>query len=332
MRTTIYDVARKAGVSKSLVSLVLNNSHLVREGKRERVLKVIKEMRYRPDFFARGMTMRKSHSIGLIISDVRNIFFPDVIRGVEDVVSVRGYGVFLANTDEKIEKMEQHINNFRGRGVEGLIIHPVRGYFLDCQIIQELKKDGFPFVLIDRYLKKVKTDYVICNNTNATFKAVEYLIKRGYRRIAHICERDCTTTQGRLRGYKTALKKYNIEFDPELVKENKSGLLEEGGYILTRELLQMKKPPRAIFTVNDTIAKGCLKAIEEKDLRVPQDIAVMGYDDLPFASLLNLSTVAPPKYEMGKIAAELLLEKIEGKIKKKRHIILKTELIIRKST
>jgi len=278
---------------------------------------------------------RNSDIIAVIITDIEGYFFPEVIRGIEEVATADGYRITLNNTDNNPQKEARFVNQFRDK-VDGLIIAPSTGDGKKkYSHLKELSKSDTPFVFIDRYIDSIKSSYVVSDNENGAYQVVKHLIKLGHKQIGHISLPECTSIKDRMNGYKKALAEYNIKVDKRLIKKGDFND-EESGYRLTKEFLKMpfKDRPSAIFAVNDRVAMGALRAIREKGLKVPEDIALVGYDDLPFVSCLEvpLTTVSQPRYEMGKEAAKLLIKIIKGEIKNKDyHIILKSKLVVRSS-
>ncbi len=288
--------------------------------------------------------------LSFIVPDIEDIFISEIYRGIKEVCIENGYEVSIFSSDKNIEREDRNIELLREGSMEGAVIFPFWGRFNVLQILG-LKKRFFPFVLIDRYFRDVETDYVIVDNYKGAYQAVKHLIDLGHTRIAHIMGVKCTANEDRLEGYRAALNKAGISYDPLLIREiqpfETEGSLrfepdDIGGYREAKALLSRKTRPTAIFAGNDYIAMGCYKAIKEKRLKTPGDISIVGFDDLKFSSHLEapLTTVRQPKYEIGKKACEILVDKIKGRVKgegqrvegKIKKVILPTELIVREST
>ncbi|MDR7434127.1 MAG: LacI family DNA-binding transcriptional regulator [Armatimonadota bacterium] len=330
MTPTIRDVARKAGVSVATVSRVVNESaHKVREETRQRVLEAIQALGYQPNDVARGLKKRTSHTIGLIVPDISNPFYPAIARGIEDVANAHGYAIVLCNTYEDLAKEREYLSLLRRRWVDGLIF-ATSG--VNTKHLQWLRGHRVPVVLVARDVEGLEIDAVLVDNFRGAYLAVQHLIGLGHRRIGFIGGPSTLhVSQERRRGYLQALDDAGIAPDPAYSVEG--NFRAEGGDSAMQKLLQLSPPPTAVFAANDLMAIGAMNAIKRVGLRIPGDVAVVGFDDIPFASLVEprLTTVAQPKYKMGAMAMTLLLERIEGKGDGPRKILLEPELIVRDS-
>ena len=334
MGTTIVDVAKKAGVSKSTVSKVLNSTPYVSEKAKASVLKAMVELDYIPNSIARNLVKnRNTPIIGLIVSDILNPFFPEVVRGVEDTARIKNYSMVLCNTDYDLRKEENYINFLLQIRASGIIFASTR---IHDSIIYELKKLKYPFILLSRIHPIIETDFVGVDNELGAKIAVKYLIDKGHKKIAHITgPLDTSPAMQRLNGYKNALKENGIEYDEDLVMTG--DFRESGGYECAKKLLiiNRKKRPTAIFAANDLSAMGAMEAIYSLGLKVPDDISIIGYDNIHISSYpsINLTTINQPKYEMAKIATEILIDKFENKVPpgKKRQVVLEPFLVERKT-
>jgi len=288
--------------------------------------------------------------IAFVVPDIEDVFISEIYRGVKTVSAEGGYEIVIFSSDKDVEKESGNIELLKESDIEGAIIFPYWGRFNASQILG-LKRAAFPFVLIDRFFRDIKTDYVIVDNFRGAYKAVKCLIDSGYKRIGHIMGVDCTANEDRLEGYRAALSGAGIPYNPSLVREiqpfETGGNVrfepdDIGGYEEARALLSDKERPAAIFAGNDYIALGCYKAIKEMGLKVPDDVSVIGFDDLKFSSHLEvpLTTVKQPKYEIGKQACQILIEKIRGQRAKGKgqsakdkvkQVVLPVELVVRKS-
>lgn len=331
MGPTIEDVAKVAGVSKSTVSRVVNNIPLVNEKTRKKVLKAIQETGYKPNALARGLTTRRTGTLGLIISDISNPFFAEVTRGVEDFASAYSYNVILCNTDERPEKERRAVDLLLSKQVDGIIFTSARMTETDLSSVIEGR---IPFVFIGRVVEDVEADYVIVDDELGGFQATDHLIRLGHTRIGFIGgAADASAQIDRARGYRNALKMRGLAVDESLMI---NGMFkQEGGYAAAEKFLEMgEKRPTAVFAANDIMAIGAMDAFMSHGLRVPEDIAVVGFDDIPLARMkaVDLTTVSQPKYDLGIIAARMLLRRLDSKTRQGfQHVIIPPKLVVRKS-
>jgi len=325
----IKDVARRAGVSSATVSRVLAGKPHVRPELRERVWKAVEELGYQPNRVARSLRAQQSKIIGLIISDIQNPFFTSVVRAVEDAAYERGFSVFLCNSDEDPEKEQMYLDLMRAENVAGIIASPTRE---TADSFQGVLDDAIPVVEIDRRTPSVETDTVLVNNTEAAYNLVSHLIADGHRRIgAVVGVSDATTGRERMEGYVQALTTHGIEVSPDLTIQVLPK--EREGYEATQKLLGLPHPPTAIFTGNNLLTIGALKAIQARNLTIPDDVALTGFDEMRWTSLIRpgLTVIEQPTYELGRTAAELLLKRLEDPSRSTREVILKGKLLVRQS-
>jgi len=332
---TIYEIAKKADVSSATVSRVINNHKSVRKETRQKVIRVLKEMNYYPHAGARSLRTKRTHIISLIIPDIENQFFPALAKGVQDRAKELDYYVLLCNTDEGENEEISYMRMLREHHIDGFIITPSGSKInkKSNEYLLELKKDNLPFVMIGHRLEDSTIDMVTVNTEEGAYGAVRHLIRLGHQRIGFLAGPISKgMSRGRLRGYRKALTEHGLKIDGDLIVEG--DLRQESGYRQMKQLLGIKNPPTGIFAINDMVAIGAVKAIEEKELQIPEDIAVVGFDDIPLASIIkpSLTTVAQPKYEMGRMATEVLINKIEKGIQEPQRIRLKTKLVVREST
>ncbi|HEX9373494.1 MAG TPA: LacI family DNA-binding transcriptional regulator, partial [Roseiflexaceae bacterium] len=310
MSASIKDVARHAGVSIATVSRVLSNKPHVSEHARQRILAAMDELDYRPSRVARSLRVQRSRIIGLIISDIQNPFFNALARAVEDVAYAHQYAVFLCNADENIEKEQLYIDLMQAEHVAGVMISPTRETESPCQ---KLINAGVPVVVIDRGIADLDVDTVVVDNVAGAFDLVAHLIDDGHRRIGAVLGiATATTGRERYEGYARALAVHGLSGSPDLLR---TGIPKEAsGYRLTGELLDLPVPPTAIFTGNNLLTVGALRAIQARRLRIPDDIALAAFDELDWMSLIkpSLTVATQPTYELGQVAADLLLKRIEG--------------------
>ncbi len=325
------DVARRAGVSVTTVSHVINETRFVSEELRRRVYQAIEELNYRPDAIARSLRRRRTQNIGMIVPDISYPFLAEVAKGVEDRGFELGYNVILCDSNGDLEREAACIEFLREKRVDG-IVFVAAGESADH--VRSLIEQGMPVVVCDRELPGVEVDTVIADNVESGYQATEHLIRSGHRRIGCIAgpEGLCISAK-RLQGYRRALEEYSIPFREELVIHSDFRCL--GGYRAMEELLsQLDDPPTAVFACNDLTAMGAICAASRRQLRIPRDIAVIGCDDIALASFTNpsLTTIVQPKYEMGAIAVEMLVKRIKDKDRPVTRRVLPTELVIRDSS
>lgn len=326
---TNKDVASRAGVSIATVSRVINGLPNVRPELRRKVLRVVKKLNYQPSRTAQRLRVKRSRVIGLVISDIQNPFFTSVVRGAEDAAYERGYSLVLCDSDEDPEKEKLYTDVMRAEGVAGVIVATTS----DANShIQNLLAHNIPVVAIDRRVKDRRVDSVVVANAKGAFMAVEHLLGLGHRRIAMVSMRSLPTGTERQAGYLRALRKYGVRGSRRLIR---LGVPKpEGGYQYARQLLSLDPRPTAIFVDNNMMMLGALEAIRECGIRVPQELSVVGFDDVPWATLLNppLTVVAQPTHELGRKAVEQVLKRLDQPGETGSHFQLMPRLIIRDST
>ena len=329
MNTTSKDVAALAGVHPSTVSRVINNDPRISEKTKERVLLVIKKLGYTPNAIARGLKTKRTHTLGMLIPDITNPFFAEIARGVEDAANKNTFNVILCNTDDKLKKERTYLQILRGKRVDGLILGTAH---IKDKSILEIEKKKFPYILVSRNIEELNKNCIIVEDIEGGKMATEYLIKLGHRQIAHITGPLKTRSAlNRLKGYKLALKKYEIEYRDELVGEGDFRI--KGGYQVMKKFLKLGEPPTAIFAANDLLALGAMQAIQKMNFRIPNDFSVIGFNDIALASFVYppLTTIRQPMMEMGKLAVKMLIKIIEeGEFNQKKEV-LSPKLIIRES-
>jgi LacI family transcriptional regulator len=329
-KVTIKDIAQKAGVANSTVSRVLTNHPSVDPNTRARVKQIIKELGYRPSGIARGLVTGQINVVSLIIGDIRNPFYAGLTRAIKDILNKEGYMVVVSDTDYDAEKEAAHIQLASQYGFAGVIMVTA----LETKaLISKIKTLDCPVVLLNRYLPSVVTDVVSVDNFQGGYLATEHLIKLGHKNIAHLAGvKNSTVVMDRIKGYAEALKDYGLEFNENNITYG--DLKKESGYQYTELLLNQKKEATAVFCSNDLMALGLIEAMLKKGVSIPNQLSVVGYDDIDMATMakVELTTVRQPQYEMGQAAAEILLERIQGKSTSNKRIIFTPELIVREST
>ncbi|HXH07347.1 MAG TPA: LacI family DNA-binding transcriptional regulator [Vicinamibacterales bacterium] len=325
----IYDVARRARVSVATVSAVVNDSAYVSPHLKARVVAAIRELGYKPNLLARSLAKRQSHTLGVVVPDIANPFWPEVVRGIEDRAHAAGYTLLLSNSDDDPAKEAIYINLFLAKRVDGILLAKAPGR-LARDLVAHLRSAGIPIVQLLRQSEDLHADAVLLDDREATYEGVAHLLRLGYRRIAFIAgPPHVTTARRRFAGYRQALKDWKVRFDPSLCYEGdfrvKSGY--NGGLVI------LKRKPEAVFVSNYLMAVGFIKAMRQYQLRCPQDVAVVTCDDHPWMESFSpqLTTVNFPKYELGSEAARVLLERLKHPNRPVETLELKSALSIRES-
>jgi LacI family transcriptional regulator, galactose operon repressor len=328
--TTIREVAESAGVSYATVSHVINNTRLVSQETRERVLAAMDALNYHPNELARSLRQGKTHTIGLVLPDSANPFFAEISRGIEDEAFKKGYSVFLCNTELDTQRELFYVDVLSKKQVDG-IIFVAAGDQADS--LDFLLRRSMPVVMIDRNVPNVEVDAVLTDNQLGGFLATRHLIELGHKRIACIAgPSSITPSAERMIGYRRALEEAGLSYDENLIL--RGDYHAQSGLDITHSILTMNPRPTAIFALNDLMALGALRAAAEANYSVPRDLAVVGYDDLELAQFTNppLTTIAQPKKEIGAQAVYLLVDRIAQKGRPTSRLVLAPELIIRRST
>lgn len=329
MAATIKQVAQRARVSMSTVSHVLNGTHYVSPELTERVLNAVKELDYQLNPVARSLAGGRSSTIGLLLPDLYSGYFGAILRGIDQVLADADYEMLLYTTHHKTARESEFVNSLVRGLAEGLLL--VLPYNPDAYL-GLLHKKRFPYVVIDHQGFDDFSATVVATNWQGAYEATRHLIGLGHRRIGFIAGASHTSSAiERLNGYRAALEESELPFDPDLVGDGNFERVE--AYDVTEQLLDLSDPPTAIFAANDVSAFGVIDAVRNRGLRIPADISVVGFDDIPEASSMRpaLTTVRQPLTEMGYIAAQMLLEYIKNPDLPTRRITLETELVVRES-
>jgi LacI family transcriptional regulator len=328
---TIKDVARASGVSSMTVSRVINESQKVRPETRRRVEQAIAELGYVPSRLARGLSRQRTGTLAVIVPDVANPFFTQVVRAAEEVARRGGYGVILCDTRADLSVERDVVEELIAHRVEGIVIAPVSDR--STAHLRRLDEFQVPCVLVDRTLPGVERDAVVGDSFAGAQRLVEHLIALGHRRIGLIVESNqVSTARDRRRGYEAALAAADVALDPSLVVE--TAVDPVGGAEGMRRLLELEQPPTAVFTVNNLVALGAIEAVRGAGLEVPDDVALVCFDDIEYASRLYpfLTVLEQPAETFGTVATQLLLERIRGRGPARRHVVvLPGEFVVRKS-
>lgn len=329
---TIYDVAKAAHVSLATVSAVVNRSAYVSPALTARVTSAIQRLGYRPNLLARSLATQQTRTLGMIVPNIANPFWPEVVRGVEDAAHAAGYTLLVASNDDDRAKETLYMQLFLAKRVDGLLITKVAGG-LDPDVAARLRTAATPVVQLMRASATVAGDRVGVNEEDGSYEAVTHLLRLGRRRIAMINGVEHVSTSRRRRaGYRAALKQARIAFDAALVAPGDFRV--ESGYAAAIQLL--KKKPDAFFVANYLMAVGLMRALRQYQLRCPEDIAIVTCDDYPWLDSFHprLTTVSQPKYELGQAGARALLDRLDPGARvarRARTITLETSLCLRES-
>lgn len=332
-RSTIVDVARAADVHPSTVSRVLNGRPdlSLRAETRARVVAAAHRLGYRPSALARSLRLQRTLTLGMLVPDIANPFFPPIIKGAESAASERGYNLIICNTDDSSEREATHLRVLRERQVDGLLI---ASSFMADSTIAQLRRERFPFVLLNRVARGGSDLAVLVDNRAAAEKAVAHLADLGHRRIGVVAGPQTTTTGlERLAGARAVLRRRGLHDGKDFIVVAEA-FSEEAGYRAARRLLVDGARPTAIFGGNDLIAFGVMRAAREAGLAIPSDLSLVGFNDIAQSVLIEpqLTTIHVPQREMGEQAARLLVATLEGDDVPRGKVVLDAELIVRGST
>lgn len=336
MKTTIADIAREGGVSKATVSRVLNErAEGVGRLTRERIKSLMERMEFEPCGVARGLATGKNRSLGLVIPDVADPFFPMLIRGIEDALRDRGYGLFLCDSDQDISKEKQHVRVLLEKRVDGVILNSTISD--SCSQLDLLDKRGVPYVLLDRMIEaRPSMAGVFSDNRLGARLAVEFLLASSPRQLLFINgPEDLSVCKLRRLGVEDAFRDRGL--NPSAILSTHGDYSVESGELAVSRLLDQSNqtlPFTAVFAANDRMAIGAMRSLKRRGIRIPFDVEVVGFDDIETARLVEpaLTTVAQPAFAMGRESAQLLFCLIEGKVPPKRTIVLEPTLVVREST
>lgn len=325
---TIKDIARIAGVAPSVVSRAINNKYGVKESTRQRILEIARELNYYPNAAARSLVTRKTQTIGVMMADISEPYYSQIIKGMEFVADKTGFTLLFSNSQEQVEHSGVLQKMIQANRVDGLII--IGSNIQEKGFIAKLLEKEIPFVLIERKITDPQVNCIWVDNVEGATMATRHLIEKGHRKIAHIAGNlSFQVALERLEGYKRALHEADIEFREEYVVAG--DFLTEGGYRAMKEI--MKHDCTAVFAANDATAYGAMRAIAESGLSVPHDMAVIGFDNLEFSSLTNppLTTIHQPRYELGRISMEVLIGILRDDKPRGVKVCLEPKLIQRNS-
>lgn len=330
MAASIKDVAREAGVSIATVSRVLNDIDVVNEETKKKVLEAIKKLEYRPNIVARSLKTQKTRTVGILIPDISSQFYPEIVRGAEDVANIYGYNVMLCNSDFDIDKEKEYLRVLKEKMVDGVLY---MSSSLEKDILNLINELDVKTVLVETDDKEANLPSVTIDNVKATYEATKYLIDKDIKDIAFVgvSNEDNNAWKKRFTGYKNALEENNIEFKKELTYFH--NLKVETGYNGIIEILNRGLKPQAVVCATDEIAIGVINALRDKGMKVPEDVSVIGFNDIELARAFypKLTTISQPMYDMGSVSMRMLIKLINNKVLEEGHFELDYKLIERDS-
>lgn len=334
---TLKTIAKDLNLSISTVSKALRGSHEISMETQKLVQEYANRHDYRPNPIAQSLKKGRSHTLGVVVSNIDNNFLSQVINGIESVAQDKNYSVIITQSKESLAKEIQHIKNLSSRSIDGFIIS-VSSETSDSAIFRTLIENGFPIVFVDRTMNDIDAHKVMADNFSGAYQATQYLIKSGFKRIAHLTSsKHLSITKERLSGYEAALKEAGIPPDESLIRYcGHGGMFKDEIEKSIEELFSLKKKPDALLTASDRLSNSAIGILRNKGIRIPQDVALIGFTNSINADIFNpsLSAVIQPAMEMGKKATELLISQIESKrpVTEFENIIMETQLILRDSS
>lgn len=329
LKFNIKDVAKRAGVSISTVSRVINDSKVVRPETHVKVLKAIEELGYKPNAIARSLKVKHTRTIGILIPDISYNFYPEVVRGIEDIANMYKYNIFLCNTDMEEEKVIQYFGVMAEKQVDGIIY---MGNKVSEELFEKIKYYDIPTVLIGADYGELPS--VTIDHVAASKAIVNYLIKKGHEKIGIITGKliDPIVGIARLKGYKLAMEEANLPINDDYIVEG--GYRYKSGYIGAQQLLSLEEKPTAIFTASDELAFGAIRLAMEMSIKIPEELAIVGFNNIDMAAKIfpALTTIAQPMYEMGAIGMRVLTKILNEDGPEDNKIVLDFSLVERETT
>ncbi len=330
MAVTMKDIAERANVSVVTVSRALNNKDDISSETKDRVLKIARELDYTGNDVARSLITRKTGIIGVIVPNAADSFYASVIQGINDRSFQKEYSIILCSTKENTDKELEYITLLRKKRVEGLLIYPLQQ---DSRYIDVLKTIDIPFVMMNRHSEALNSSYVINDNVAGTYEAVRYLLQQGHAKITYICAKpEASSGRERIEGCRKAMNERRLQSQSLHVLYCEETITS--CYNVVKSEIRSGLDSTVLFVYDDKLALGAMRAIYEEGLRIPEDIAIVGYDDIETAAFYHppLTTVRQPAREIGEIATDILMKNLSSDDNwGKRHVVLKPELIIRES-
>lgn len=331
LMATINDVARKAGVSITTVSYVITGKRFVSEDLKERVRQVMKETGYRPNNLARSLRLGKTDTIGLVIPDSSNLFFAEISHNIEDNGFKNGYAVFLCNSDDQLVKQTEYLDVLVSKQVDGIVFISVSN---DRNNLDKLIDANIPFVIVDREEEDTLADVVLVDNLAGGRAAVQHLIDLGHKKIGCITgPSEANPSAERYQGYLKGMKENEIPVRDEYIQSG--NFRYKSGEVAMEKLLALVDPPTAVFVCNDMMAIGAFRAIQNRGLKIPEDISIVGFDNIPIVEAITpaLTTIAQPMKEIAERTMSILYKRMQGDLKGPfERVVLVPKLIIRNST
>lgn len=334
---TIKDIAKALGLSTSTVSRALRGSHEISAETKKLVIEYAEQYNYRPNPIALSLKERRSHSVGVVVCEIANNYFSQAINGIESIAYNRGYHVIISQSHESYDREVVNVEHLASRSVDGLLVS-LSAETDQVEHFKKLHDKGFPIVFFDRITDDIETHKVVADNYQGAYNATQHLIDAGFTRIAHLASSaHLSISVERMNGYKAALRDNNIPFNEAYVRNcNHGGMIFNELEDAVKSLVTLKEKPDAIFSAGDRLTVSCLRVLKTLGLKVPDDIALVGFSNSSFGELITpgLTTVKQPAFEMGQAATELLIKLIESKraVTEFEKVTLQTELIIRESS
>lgn len=328
---TIHEVAKRAGVAPITVSRVINKSGYFSEDVRARVQAAIGELGYVPNSLARSLRSKRTNTLALVVTDITNPFFTMIARGVEDEASEAGFTVIFCNTDESEDKEKKYLDMLLQKQVDGILLVPARS---TSQPVKLTGSQNTPVVVLDRRIPGIAADVVRCDSESGAYQLTRILLELGHRRIGMLTgPRQVSTAVDRVAGYQKAMRDAGLNDIADLILFGEYN--EDDGFRMARQMLSLDPRPTGLVAANNFIAIGAIKAVRELGLRIPEDVALVAFDDLPQALVISpfITVVAQPGYDMGRKAVQLLLDRLSGKVEGGfQEVIFPTQVVLRKSS
>ena len=333
-QVTIKDLARHLNISVATVSRAMRDMPEIKAETRDAVLKLAKEWDYQPNLLATNLVKNRTKTIGVIVPDLAYHFFASVIKGIEEEAIARGYSLLLTQTSELYERELTNVQNLSRGQVEGFIVS-ISQETTDFEHLKRLQRKGIPLVFFDRDADEIDVPKVMVDNVGAAYEATKHLIENGSKRIAFLAgPSNVTVSNLRQSGYENAIQDSGLDLDESLVVHGNYNLQQ--AIKLTNELFELENPPDGLVVVSDRLAVGAIAALRKKNIRIPEDVAIVSFNDEPICTIVTptLTSVSQPTFEMGKMAITLLINQIENPncVDKPEVIVFKTELKIRESS
>jgi len=334
---TIKDIAKALGLSTSTVSRALRGSYEISPETKKLVIEYAEKYNYRPNPIALSLKERRSRSIGVVVCEIANNFFSQAINGIESIAYNRGYHVIISQSHESYEREVVNVEHLASRSVDGLLVS-LSSETDHIEHFKNLHEKGFPIVFFDRITEEIETFKVVVDNYKGAYDATQHLINSGYTRIAHVASaQHLSITRERLEGYKAALADNGIRLNESYIRYcNHGGMIYDELEDAVKELLRLKEKPDALFCAGDRISISCLSALKALNIKIPEDMAIVGFSNSQLVELMTpgLTAVKQPAFEMGQVATELLIKLIESKrpVTEFEKVVLQTEVFIRGSS